>query len=267
MRVDIGVVIPAAGQGRRLGSRQPAACGASGAAAIVADAECRARGRPASPARIVPARSTVRIIRASLTGEEGFLLIAQKEHAAWVWERLLGQPGATPIGWKAWDVVRLEAGLPWWEVDFDDTNLLPETGLERETVSSSKGCYVGQEIVARLDTYGSVSRKLMGLVCEGQVIPQARDPIMKAHEPVGEITSACLSPMLKRPIALGYVKRPFYDVGTPVEIGRPGTMIHATLTARPFTPTPTSLVWGLTRERNARTLSSGTGSKDPASGR
>ncbi len=71
-------------------------------------------------------------------------------------------------------------------------------------------------------------------MCDGLLAPQPRDPIRAADEIVGEITSACLSPRLKRPIALGYVKRPHYEAVTPVTLGVPVQLIRATLAQLPF---------------------------------
>ena len=175
----------------------------------------------------------IRAIAYSLTGEPGAILAVVAENAAWLWERLR-RHGAQPVGWEALNVLRIEAGLPWYGLDMDETTLLPETGLEERLVSYTKGCYVGQEIIARLQTYGSVSRKLMGLVFEGQEMPQAHDPITKAGEQIGEITSACFSPALNRPIAMGYVKRPFYEVGTAIVVKRDGKELPAKLVKRPF---------------------------------
>ncbi len=176
----------------------------------------------------------VRLVRVRLTADEGVLLIVDAAQAAQMRTCLSQQPGMAPMSQEAWNILRIEAGLPWWGVDMDETTLLPETGLERETVSATKGCYVGQEIVARLETYGSVSRKLMGMVCQGSLMPQPRDPILNDGVPVGELTSVCFSPTMQRPMALGYVKRPHYEAGTPVEIGNAGRMIRARLTALPF---------------------------------
>ncbi|MBI3320187.1 MAG: aminomethyl transferase family protein [Candidatus Omnitrophica bacterium] len=173
----------------------------------------------------------------SLTGEPGAILVVPTEHAGSVWNRLLqqGRPaGLLLIGWETLNVLRLEAGIPWDGIDMDETTLLPETGLEEHLVSYTKGCYVGQEIVARLQTYGSVSRKLVGLACDGRDVPEPNDPITKDGQSLGHITSACLSPTLQQPIALGYVKRPFYEIGTTVTVLRTGRAIPATLANRPF---------------------------------
>ena len=177
------------------------------------------------------------VLAHSITGSPGFLLVTPAEHAARLWERVLQRgraQGLLPVGWEALNVLRLEAGIPWYGVDMDESNLLPETGLEARAVSQTKGCYVGQEVIARLATHGSVSRKLMGLMCEGNDLPAAKDPILKDAERVGEITSACFSPALKRPIALGYVKRPYYEAGTTVTVMRGTQTIPATLVQPPF---------------------------------
>ncbi len=189
----------------------------------------------------------VRAVAHSITGSPGFLLVTPAEHTARLRDYLLHDGRAKElrrVGREALNVLRLEAGIPWYGVDMDESNLLPETGLEARTVSQTKGCYVGQEVIARLATHGSVSRKLMGLICEGQEVPQPKDVIMSAGggsdpggkdgQPVGEITSACFSPALKRPIALGYVKRPWYEVGTTVTIARGDQMSSATLVSLPF---------------------------------
>ena len=207
--------------------------------------------RGASPQRIQDAL----VLTHSITGSPGFLLVTPAERAAWLWEHVLQlgrAQGARPVGWETWNVLRLEAGIPWYGVDMDESNLLPETGLEARAVSHTKGCYVGQEVITRLVTRGSVSRKLMGLMCEEDGLPasqsltHAGDPIFSAKSGtdtalVGEITSACFSPMLNRPIAMGYVKRPYYAAGTAVTVMRDDQAIPATLVNPPFVY-PSSLV-------------------------
>ena len=174
----------------------------------------------------------LRMVTHSITGLPGLVLMVPPKEAAATRTRLRNdgrQHGLVPVDWEAVNTCRLEAGIPWYGIDMDETTLLPETGLERQLASFTKGCYVGQEIVARLDTYGSLSRKLMGLVCEGTVVPQRGDEIRKDDQPVGQITSACLSPSLQRPSALGYVNRPHYEGDTTVTVLRQQHTIGATL--------------------------------------
>jgi len=144
--------------------------------------------------------------------------------------------GLTLVGWEALNIVRIEAGIPWFGIDMDTTNLLPETGLEDALASETKGCYLGQEIIARMRTYGSANKKLMGLLLDGRDVPQAGDGIVRAGETVGRITSGCDSPTLRRPIAMGYVKRGAYEPGTTVQIAHEATRLDATVVSRPLVP-------------------------------
>lgn len=175
---------------------------------------------------VVASETTVRLVSFPVVTKDDRLLIVPTEQAAQIRNRLVGA-GATPSGWETFHVLRIEAGIPWYGIDMDESNLLPETGLEERLVSYTKGCYVGQEVVARLQTYGSVSQKLMGLVCEGTTVPERGDQILKDGQPIGRITSACFSPRLNHSIALGYVKRPHYTVGTSVDISHGNQLIPA----------------------------------------
>ncbi len=172
--------------------------------------------------------TVVRVVGYPVVTKDDRLLIVPAEQAARIRDRLI-ESGAEAVGWETFNVLRIEAGMPWYGIDMDETNLLPETGLEKRLVSYTKGCYVGQEVVARLQTYGSVSQKLMGLVGEGDVVPERGDAILKDSQPIGRITSACFSPARKQPIALGYIKRPFYETGTTVTVTHGEYEISATL--------------------------------------
>jgi len=182
----------------------------------------------------------VKCVRHRLTDEDGVLCIVPAElmEPFWRWLRDRGGPmGLRPVGWEALNTARLEAGLPWFGIDMDQTNLLPETGLEAVAACGTKGCYPGQEIVARLETYGSVNKKLMGLrVEEGTSVPEAGDRIVRDEADAGWVTSACYSLALKRPIALGYLKRGAYEAGTAVAILRGTARLPATVVMRPLVP-------------------------------
>ncbi len=179
--------------------------------------------------------ASVRLLRHSLTGSPGVVLFVSTAHRDALWRRIMqaGAPlGLSPIGWEAFDMLRLEAGIAWDAVDLDESNLLPETGLERTAVSDTKGCYVGQEVIARMHTYGSASRKLVGLLIEGRVVPEPRDMILAGDEEAGEVSSSALSPERHQPIALAWVKRPHYQEGTRLAIVHDGHRLAATVTAR-----------------------------------
>ena len=180
---------------------------------------------------------SVRVIRHTLTREVGLLCMMKAEEAHTVWE-LFKQRGLSTdlkfVGWEALNIARIEAGIPCFGVDMDDSNLLSETGLESLLASATKGCYVGQEVVARMQTYGSANKKLMGLRIESDRVPETHDRIMREGAECGWITSACFSLALKQPIALGYLKRGAYDPGTRVEILHGSTRLAAIVTTRPI---------------------------------
>jgi len=177
------------------------------------------------------------VIRHGLAGAIGALCLVKAEYAEPLWEswqRLGPSAHLTRVGWDALNVARIEAGIPWWGVDMDESNLLPETGWDTVMVSDTKGCYIGQEIIARLQTYGSVSKRLVGLRLTSPHVPERADAIVRGDDPLGHVTSACYSPTLRCPIALGYVKRPFYEPSTTVEILRGTERLPATIVSRPF---------------------------------
>ncbi len=192
--------------------------------------------RPSDHALLEWEGMRLRVIRQHLLtgGLPGVICLVPAERAPAFWDALLraGRAcGVRPVGWEALNIARIEAGVPWFGLDMDETTLLPETGLEAIVASDAKGCYVGQEIVARLATYGSVSKKLMGLLMEGEDAPASGETIWREGEEVGRMTSACRSLALKRPIGMGYIKRGAYEAGTAVHIAHGTSRLSATVFA------------------------------------
>jgi folate-binding protein YgfZ len=164
----------------------------------------------------------LRLVRASDLPRGGIALHVPPEDAAAVWERLCSA-GARAIGRAALDALRVEALRPWFGSDVSEGNLLHETGLLAECHSPTKGCYVGQEIVARLSARGgNVNKALRGLRLSAPA--QAGDAITTDGREVGRVTTAALSPRLG-PIALGYVHRSHFAAGTCVEVGGAGATV------------------------------------------
>ena len=122
------------------------------------------------------------------------------------------QFSAAWIGEQAQNILRIEAGIPRYGIDFTEDNLLLEVGLD--DVSFSKGCYLGQEVVERIRSRGHVNKKLVGLLLEGQQPVTSGEGIIFADKPIGVVTSSVHSPTLDRPIALGYVHRDYWDPET-----------------------------------------------------
>jgi folate-binding protein YgfZ len=132
----------------------------------------------------------------------------------------LSAGGAASLERSSFDALRIEEGRPLYGPDVAEDNLLHETGLVSEYHSPSKGCYVGQEVVARREARGgNVNKLLRGLELEAEA--EAGAAIVAEGRDAGRVTSAAVSPRLG-PIAMGYVHRRHAEPGTPVAVaGRP----------------------------------------------
>ena len=161
--------------------------------------------------------SNVSIIRATHTAEDGFDLFVTKREAEALHDSLT-KAGAQPVGPDALEVLRIEAGIPRYGVDMDETNVVTETNLD-DAVSFTKGCYIGQEIIARIKYRGHVAKKLTGLVFESQVALGGGVKVFSSDDKeIGRLTSSAFSPQLGRTIALGYVKYDYLAPGTSVKM-------------------------------------------------
>ena len=149
-------------------------------------------------------------ISKSLTGEEGCALIFQTESKETVMHELLKfeqQSFVTQIDDHTQEVFRIEAGIPSYGKDISDKNILPETGLEHSSVSYNKGCYIGQEVIARIKTYGAPNFALMGLIIEGESLPLLDSEIVFDSKKLGVIKSSIFSYSLQKNIALAYIQK------------------------------------------------------------
>jgi tRNA-modifying protein YgfZ len=127
------------------------------------------------------------------------------------------QHGFVIVGPEAFLAARIEAGLPLFGIDFDESNLPQEIGRDREAISFTKGCYLGQETVARIDALGHVNQKIVGIRFLGSESPKPGAEVALRDAKVGEVTSAALSPKLGRPLALAMVRRAANAAGTKLQ--------------------------------------------------
>lgn len=164
-------------------------------------------------------QATVRVMRATHTGEDGFDLTISVDEAPALWDALVAA-GARPVGHEALEMLRVETGIPRYGVDATDANVVLEVVNEAEAVSYTKGCYVGQEIIARIHWRGHVAKRLAGLVLERDVeIPSgARVKTEDGEREAGRVTSSVYSPRLRARVALGLVKYDFLKPGTELKI-------------------------------------------------
>jgi folate-binding protein YgfZ len=156
-------------------------------------------------------------------GTTGFDLFAPINSLAAIADKLIAaakQLGGRACGWRALETARIEAAIPRFGLEMDQTNLPPEAGIDTRAVSYTKGCYIGQEVIARIRTYGQVARALRGLrFPEGvQVVPEHGDKLFVNGKEAGSIASAIQSPALGTTIALAYVRREHNKIGAPVTV-------------------------------------------------
>ena len=185
---------------------------------------------------VMLAGAAVRVIRISDTGEEGYEIYTPIEHAEQCWSALhqAGEPlGLQPVGLAALQMLRIEAGIPWYGLDMDEGRIVLEVGLD-QAISFKKGCYLGQEVVERASARGHVNRKLSGLHIHGNTVPAVGSKLYYETQDVGWITSTVASPRFGHPIALGYVRREHLTPGTPLRIDSHGTAMIAEVATLPF---------------------------------
>lgn len=126
--------------------------------------------------------------------------------------------GAVLVSEDLYDVLRVEHGVPRYGLDMDETTVVPELGIDA-LISYNKGCYIGQEIIARIHFRGHVAKQLTGLVFnEGSEVAADAELTTAEGKPAGRITSTVYSPKLERTIALGYVRYDFLEEGTKLNV-------------------------------------------------
>ena len=115
--------------------------------------------------------------------------------------------GAMACGADAVEMARVEAGTPLFGQDITYDNLPQEIGRDALAISFTKGCYLGQETVARIDALGHVNRQLAGVRFTGSTVPSPGLPLIAGDKAVGHVTSAAWSPKLQSPLALALLRR------------------------------------------------------------
>lgn len=177
------------------------------------------------------------VLRTEETGELDIEVLLPATGLLPAWNALLeagAKYGIKPVGTHAREALRIEAGIPKAGPDLNEDIVPPEANLEGKAFSLSKGCYPGQEVVARMDTYGNVRRHLVGLVLKDAAIPPKGAKLFSGDREVGWISSAVRSPQLNQVIAFGFPLRDFSNPGTELAVEIDGTRHEATVHALPF---------------------------------
>lgn len=116
------------------------------------------------------------------------------------------QPAAPVVDQATADAIRIEVGEPRDGIDFDDRTIPQEAGDVGEWVDFTKGCYLGQELVARIDSRGHVNRRLVGMIFDSETLPEVGAMVLYDGSEVGALTSVAWSDGMTAPIGLGLVK-------------------------------------------------------------
>jgi folate-binding protein YgfZ len=188
------------------------------------------RGHLVAPVKVAGGEISCRVIRQSLFGFPGGEFLARREALAALWPALAAAVrarGGAPIGYRALNALRLEAGIAWFGSDFDQRQIPHEAALEATHISFTKGCYTGQEIVERVRSRGHVNRRLTGLAFDSAAPPEPESKLLAAGAEVGNVTSAAFSRLLGQPIGLGYVRREHGAPGTILQCGESAAKIIA----------------------------------------
>jgi tRNA-modifying protein YgfZ len=159
-------------------------------------------------------------VRAHWIEKPGFMLYVPTELVP-----LVRDAAGEELAEEAFEALRIEAGVPRGRVDFDEKTLAPETGQAARAIHYKKGCYIGQEVVARLDARGHTNRGLVRLHTDTVATPGEK--LLVESREVGWITSAALGPLRGAPVALGYLRNEHAAPGTELTVGAGGRGVVA----------------------------------------
>lgn len=176
------------------------------------------------------AGARIRLVRSEHTGEGGYDLWAPAA-AADALQRALVDAGAHVVEESTLHVRRIEAGIPWHGSEITPDHFPQEAGLDAGWISYAKGCYLGQETIARIHHLGHVNWSLCGLLFDDDSArPTAGATVHVGDKVIGSVTSAAYSITLDRPIALAYVRREHAEPGTEVVVAS----VQARIATLPF---------------------------------
>ncbi len=157
-------------------------------------------------------------------GVAAYTLWVPAAEASALVDQLLASGGTVPVGYQAADLLRLEEGIAWYGRDFGPANLPQETGIEG-AIDYEKGCYLGQEVVARLHFRGQVSRMLRPLGFESDEPPPPGTPLIYEGREAGRVTSAVRSPAKGRVVGIGLLQRRAMEPGTRLQVEGGGEVV------------------------------------------
>jgi aminomethyltransferase len=177
----------------------------------------------------------VTVIRSDgLAGEEGYEVVCAADVATNVFDTLVNRGhNAAPFGYRTWESLTLEAGTPLFESELDGE--IPNVVGVRNALDFEKGCYVGQEVVSRVENRGQPSNRLVGLTAEA--VPDAGAAVFDGDSAIGEVTRAVDSPTREEPVALARLEYDAVDSTDPdgdLTVRVDGEEVPASVASLPF---------------------------------
>lgn len=186
-------------------------------------------------------RCPIVCVRTNSTGEIGYTLYTAADALVSLWETLIAEGArfnVQPIGWNALELLRIEAGVPRYGTELTDAVIPLEAELEH-AIDFEKGCYIGQEIVARMKYRGHPNRLLRGIEVDAKTSQDAcklhpNATVFDGDKEMGWITSTTFAPTLAKEIALGYVRIAVTEAGSRVQVETSDGRVDATVVRLPF---------------------------------
>ena len=171
-------------------------------------------------------------------GTNGFDLFIPNDSLGAVADKLIAAAknfGGRAVGWQAFETARIEAGIPRYGADMDETCIPLECGLESRAITYTKGCYIGQEVINRIHSVGHVNRELRGLRLPDDLksLPARGEKLFSGGKEVGHVTSAVKSPSFGN-LALGYVRREVNQIGSELTLRPTAGAVAVKIVALPF---------------------------------
>lgn len=156
--------------------------------------------------------------RVDLLHAIGYLLSIDRTRLVDLWTDLVSQ-GARPGGAEAFHAARIEAGFPLYGLDLTVDNLAQEAGRTERAISFTKGCYLGQEPIARIDAHGHINRQLCRLRIDAEIAPESGTSVKTPEgNEIGTVTSAARIPGEARSVALACLRVSHSQPGAPLEL-------------------------------------------------
>ena len=179
---------------------------------------------PLAPGHHLETDSGIRVANKDRSGLGGFDLFLPDENVRTMTQRLM-EAGAIPMGHTALEAIRIDHGRARWPTDGSEKSFVHELAINEEVCNFNKGCYLGQEIINRIDVKGQVNKRLSRIVVEHEGTAPIGSAVYLGESRVGKVSSAAITN--GQSIALAVLRKAAWDPGTEVQIETPDDRLRA----------------------------------------